>query len=148
MALLTVEESVKNVVSQLLRAETIEEAFCGFIAQTPESDALRKDSCLDIVKSFWRSLPQESQDAALKQYVSHVYDQPNACRGRLLLDMLEALVDSSSLSARAVCDALLNCDQLTYENSEKWCQTFKLVRRIIGGVDYKVCKNLFAILLV
>ena len=45
---------------------------------------------------------KESQDAALKQYVGHVYDQPNAHRGRLLLDMLEGLVECNAVSARSV----------------------------------------------
>jgi len=33
---------------------------------------------------------------------------------------------------------LLSSDKLSYQNSESWCMTLKLVRRIIGGVDYKV----------
>ena len=39
---------------------------------------------------------------------------------------------------RMICEILMNCDKLTHHNPEKWCQTFQLIRKIIGGVDYKV----------
>ena len=41
------------------------------------------------------------------------------------------------LQPRLVCESLLNCDKLSYNNSQHWIQSFKLVRRIVGGVDYK-----------
>jgi len=39
---------------------------------------------------------------------------------------------------RLICEALLSSDKLSYQNTELWCMTLALVRRIIGGVDYKV----------
>jgi len=45
---------------------------------------------------------------------------------------------------RLICEALLSSDKLSYQNSESWCMTLKLVRRIIGGVDYKVQLQLFS----
>ena len=42
---------------------------------------------------------------------------------------------------RIVCESLLLSDRLKWELSEKWCMTFQLMRRIIGGVDYKVSHN-------
>jgi len=39
---------------------------------------------------------------------------------------------------RLICEVLLSSDKLSYQNSELWCMTLTLVRRIIGGVDYKV----------
>jgi len=45
----------------------------------------------------------------------------------------------TNLSAgRLICEALLSSDKLSHQNSELWCLTLKLVRRIVGGVDYKV----------
>ncbi len=29
-------------------------------------------------------------------------------------------------------------EQLSWQASDKWCQTFTLIKRIVGGVDYKV----------
>ena len=39
---------------------------------------------------------------------------------------------------RPVCEALLSSSYLVYNNRDIWCSVFSLVRRIIGGVDYKV----------
>lgn len=43
-----------------------------------------------------------------------------------------------SPSARMVCESLINSDTLEWERTQLWALTFKLVRKIIGGVDYKV----------
>ena len=40
------------------------------------------------------------------------------------------------LSAQQVCDTILN-DKLVYTNSDHWVQSFTLVRKIVGGVNYK-----------
>lgn len=42
------------------------------------------------------------------------------------------------ISSRLVCDGLLNCEKLDYHKVGQWQQTFQLIRKIIGGVDYKV----------
>lgn len=55
----------------------------------------------------------------------------NTC---LLLLFILAL----SSSARMVCESLINSDTLEWERTQLWALTFKLVRKIIGGVDYKV----------
>ena len=40
--------------------------------------------------------------------------------------------------SRMVCESLINSDTLEWERTQLWALTFKLVRKIIGGVDYKV----------
>lgn len=37
-----------------------------------------------------------------------------------------------------VCVALIGSDSLEWERTQLWALTFKLIRKIIGGVDYKV----------
>ena len=39
------------------------------------------------------------------------------------------------LSAQQVCDTILN--NIDYSNSDHWVQSFTLVRKIVGGVNYK-----------
>lgn len=39
---------------------------------------------------------------------------------------------------RPICDALLDHELLSYNASLMWTKTFQLMRKIIGGVDYKV----------
>ena len=45
--------------------------------------------------------------------------------------------------SRVVCECLLLTEGLSWKKEELWCQTMHLVRRIIGGVDYKVSVRLY-----
>lgn len=40
-----------------------------------------------------------------------------------------------------VCESLINSDTLEWERTQLWALTFKLIRKIIGGVDYKVSSS-------
>ena len=55
----------------------------------------------------------------------------------VLLCLLELAVSKKVVGARQVCDALLNSEHLKPERGEFWIATFRLIRNIIGGVDYK-----------
>ncbi|KTG03893.1 hypothetical protein cypCar_00013356 [Cyprinus carpio] len=41
-----------------------------------------------------------------------------------------------------VCQALVSSDSLEWERTQLWALTFKLIRKIIGGVDYKGVRDL------
>ncbi len=49
------------------------------------------------------------------------------------------LNDASSINNifRHVCESILVCDKLVYQNKDFWIGSFQLIRKIIGGVDYK-----------
>ena len=47
---------------------------------------------------------------------------------------------------RMVCQALVNSDSLEWERTQLWALTFRLFRKIIGGVDYKVRTLVYAFL--
>lgn len=38
---------------------------------------------------------------------------------------------------RMVCEQILSCDRLVYQNKNFWIESFQLIRKIINGVDYK-----------
>lgn len=40
-------------------------------------------------------------------------------------------------SFRLVCESILGCEKLVYELQDFWVECFGLIKRIIGGVDYK-----------
>ncbi|ELW69423.1 Mediator of RNA polymerase II transcription subunit 23 [Tupaia chinensis] len=46
-----------------------------------------------------------------------------------------------------VCESLINSDTLEWERTQLWALTFKLVRKIIGGVDYKGVRDLLKVIL-
>jgi mediator of RNA polymerase II transcription subunit 23 len=45
-----------------------------------------------------------------------------------------------------VCECILNCDKLQYQNEEFWIKCFTLIRHIIGGVDYKGVREIMKVL--
>nr|CAD7258673.1 unnamed protein product [Timema shepardi] len=61
----------------------------------------------------------------------------NSSRLKMLLSMLETLVLNNILPARMVCECILACEKLQYLQGDFWVECFNLIRRIIGGVDYK-----------
>ncbi|ELT94621.1 hypothetical protein CAPTEDRAFT_178592 [Capitella teleta] len=61
--------------------------------------------------------------------------------------MLETLVENNIVPARGVCESLLNSKELSHKSPDKWNSTFRLIRKIIGGVDYKGCRDLLRVML-
>nr|KAF6341665.1 mediator complex subunit 23 [Myotis myotis] len=56
-------------------------------------------------------------------------------------------VETGLLPPRMVCESLINSDTLEWERTQLWALTFKLVRKIIGGVDYKGVRDLLKVIL-
>ena len=50
-------------------------------------------------------------------------------------------------SYRVVCEAILTCDKLEYDNEVFWCHSFFLIHKIISGVDYKGVRDQLKIML-
>ncbi|PVD23184.1 hypothetical protein C0Q70_16447 [Pomacea canaliculata] len=146
----TVEQRVGDVVAEILRNQAMEEAFCPVINHSDPIVAYNKQQNVNKVKSLWSSLSEESKenvDLALRTYVRSIYKQQNAARVGILCDILEALVEISALPAKNVCDALLSHEDLNVKHPIHWNATFKTIRRVIGGVDYKGVRDMLKIFL-
>lgn len=46
-----------------------------------------------------------------------------------------------------LCDCILTCERLTYQNAEFWVECFNLIRKVIGGVDYKGVREIMKVCL-
>uniref|UniRef100_A0A8W8IV68 Mediator of RNA polymerase II transcription subunit 23 n=1 Tax=Magallana gigas TaxID=29159 RepID=A0A8W8IV68_MAGGI len=138
----TIEDTIIDVVRDILHGEAIEAALCSVILHTEESLQWKKEHCFNSLKTALANVPQESLDTALKCYITQIYNVQNASRVELLLDLLEGLVEYNVVPAKPICDALLDHELLSYNASLMWTKTFQLMRKIIGGVDYKGCRDL------
>ena len=75
---------------------------------------------------------------ALIGFVKVMSQQRNEKTLAMMRTILERSVGANVLKARDVCDAVLSSDGLrAHRNPAFWMTAFGLVRRIIGGVDYK-----------
>ena len=44
-----------------------------------------------------------------------------------------------------MCESILSCEKLHYQNKEFWIESFTLIRHIIGGVDYKGVREIMKV---
>uniref|UniRef100_A0A8C2FL38 Mediator of RNA polymerase II transcription subunit 23 n=1 Tax=Cyprinus carpio TaxID=7962 RepID=A0A8C2FL38_CYPCA len=109
---------------------------------SPEDERARLVSCLGAFRQYWSTLPQESHDQCVQWIVRFIHSQHSPKRIAFLYDCLATAVETSLLPPRMVCQALVSSDSLEWERTQLWALTFKLIRKIIGGVDYKGVRDL------
>ncbi|XP_074643703.1 mediator of RNA polymerase II transcription subunit 23-like [Tubulanus polymorphus] len=144
---INIDDKVDNMVQQILRADVIQECFGGYIVRSDKNEKMMKDSSFSILRHQWNTLTVESQDAFIHSFVQNIHKQRNIKRIQMLMDMLESMVEHNLVPAKAICESLVNCDKLNYKACDLWCSSFWLMRKIIGGVDYKGCRDLLRLIL-
>jgi mediator of RNA polymerase II transcription subunit 23 len=45
-----------------------------------------------------------------------------------------------------VCECILSCEKLQYQQEDFWVESFRLIRKIIGGVDYKGVREIMKVI--
>uniref|UniRef100_A0A3Q1H7L4 Mediator of RNA polymerase II transcription subunit 23 n=1 Tax=Acanthochromis polyacanthus TaxID=80966 RepID=A0A3Q1H7L4_9TELE len=109
---------------------------------TPEDERTKLISCLGAFRQYWGTLPQESHEQCVQWVVRFIHSQHSPKRISFLYDCLAMAVETSLLPPRMVCVALISSDNLEWERTQLWALTFKLIHKIIGGVDYKGVRDL------
>ncbi|XP_016100148.1 mediator of RNA polymerase II transcription subunit 23, partial [Sinocyclocheilus grahami] len=132
------ESQLQSIFEDVVKTEVIEEAFTGMFMDSPEDERTKLVSCLGAFRQYWSTLPQESHDQCVQWIVRFIHSQHSPKRISFLYDCLAMAVETSLLPPRMVCQALMSSDSLEWERTQLWALTFKLIRKIIGGVDYKV----------
>ena len=145
---MNLEDKISNFVDDILKVEAVEEAFNLYIVHRPHLETAKHEQraeewCSILTECANGQNGQDQTDQALKFFVASIAN-PNRhhkfqenVQEDVLLHLLELAVTKKVVEARKVCDALLNSEHLKPERSEFWVATFRLIRHIIGGVDYK-----------
>lgn len=131
------ESQITNIVNEILRVESIEEAFSCYLVHRPEQETEKLAGFQLDLQNALSGLVAEQQEAGVKQYLVMAASMTNHSRLTLLLNLMENLVSNNILPARMVCECILACEKLVYKQGDFWIECFNLIRRIIGGVDYK-----------
>ncbi|XP_071393600.1 mediator of RNA polymerase II transcription subunit 23 isoform X3 [Centroberyx affinis] len=139
---LSMETQLQSIFEDVVKTEMIEEAFAGMFMDTPEDERTKLISCLGAFRQYWGTLPQESHDQCVQWIVRFIHSQHSPKRISFLYDCLAMAVETSLLPPRMVCVALISSDSLEWERTQLWALTFRLIRKIIGGVDYKGVRDL------
>ncbi|XP_068198883.1 mediator of RNA polymerase II transcription subunit 23 isoform X3 [Antennarius striatus] len=139
---LSMETQLQSIFEDVVKTELIEEAFAGMFMDTPEDKRTKLISCLGAFRQYWGTLPQDSHEQCVQWIVRFIHSQHSPKRISFLYDCLAMAVETSLLLPRMVCVALISSDSLEWERTQLWALTFNLIRKIIGGVDYKGVRDL------
>nr|CAD7200499.1 unnamed protein product [Timema douglasi] len=103
-----------------IKVEGIEEAFSCFLVHRPELEAEKIQNWQHELQTVFIATPSEHQEAGVRQYLVMAAGMTNSSRLKMM-----------------VCECILACEKLQYLQGDFWVECFNLIRRIIGGVDYK-----------
>lgn len=137
-------ETVLAVLGEILKVESIEEAFSCFLVHRPNAEKEKITGWQQELTGIFCVMGQEQAEVAVRQYLS-VAASCSQSKLQLLMELLEGLVRGGALGARMVCEAVIVCDKLNCTNQYFWVEGFKLLRRIIDLVEYKGVREIMKV---
>ena len=129
-------DRVGKIMDSVLKLDFIELSFSDISVYRPDAEELKEKKFQEQVESFFQSQTTESKEAALLVYISKC-DRANRTQLKLFFDTLDLLVRKNVLGARVVCEQIISSEKLDLKNEIFFVESFKLIKRLIGGVDYK-----------
>lgn len=129
-------DRVEKIIESVLKRDFVELSFSDISVYRPECEEMKVKKFQEQIDTFFASQTTESKEAALLIYITKC-DKANLSQLKMFFDTLDLLVKNSIVSARAVCEQLLSNEKLDYKNQLFFVESFKLIKRLIGGVDYK-----------
>ncbi|XP_058805221.1 mediator of RNA polymerase II transcription subunit 23-like isoform X2 [Phymastichus coffea] len=136
------ESQIIIILNDILKVEAIEEAFSCIIVHNTNNEKEKITGWQAALTNAMMGLTLEQQENAVRRFLYTSAEITNYKRMNLILSLLENLVSNNVLPASLVCECILNCEKLQYQNEEFWIKCFTLIRHIIGGVDYKKVRDI------
>lgn len=137
-------DGVVNVLNDILRVESIEEAFSCFLVHRLAAEREKISGWQQDLTNALRGASSEQVDVAVRHYLS-VAAGTSQSRLQLLMNLLDRLVHGGTLPARLVCEAIIANEKLSFEQQDFWLESFKLLRSIIDGVEYKGVREIMKV---
>lgn len=113
-----------------------EMSFSDISVYRPDLEEMKVKKFQNEMEVFFSALTTESKEAALLMYIAKC-NKTNLSQLTMLLDTLDTLVKNNVLSARVVCEQILCTEKLDFKHELFFVECFKLIKKLIGGVDYK-----------
>uniref|UniRef100_A0A1I8MQB3 Mediator of RNA polymerase II transcription subunit 23 n=1 Tax=Musca domestica TaxID=7370 RepID=A0A1I8MQB3_MUSDO len=136
---------VQALLNNYLKVETIEEAFLSVIVYHPNGEADKASKFTnDIVKAFGNIHP-DNKENVVRQYLQKAATVTNANHLKVLMSTLGKLTELHLITAKLLCEKILLCDKLNYENKLFWIESFQLIKKVIHHVDYKNVREIMKI---
>lgn len=138
-------EAVLNILNDILRVETIEEAFSCVLVHRVNLERDKISAWEQELAAVLRNASAEQIEIAIRQYLVIAANTSHS-RLQLLMELLEQLVKSGTVPARLVCDIIITNDKLIYQNQDFWLKSFKLLKNIIDNVEYKGVRDIMKVI--
>lgn len=129
-------ERVARIMDSMLKMDFVELSFSDISVYRQENEEARVTKFQDEMQTFFNSQTTESKEAALLIYITKC-DKAGRTQLKTFFDTLDLLVKNNVIGARVVCEQLLSSEKLDFKNELFFVESFKLIKRLIGGVDYK-----------
>lgn len=129
-------DKVGNIMDNLMKMDFIELSFSDISVYRADLEEKKVNKFQEQIEAFFNSQTNESKEANLTLYITRC-EKANLSQLKILFDTLDTLVKHKSLSARVVCEQLLTNDKMDFKNELFFVESFKMIKRLIGGVDYK-----------
>lgn len=129
-------DRVAKIMDNVLNIDFIELSFSDIAVFREDAEELKVKKFQEQMETFFNSLTTESKEAALLIYISKC-DRANLTQLGLFFNTLDLLVRNNVLTSRVVCEQILSCEKLDIKNELFFVESFKMIKKLIGGVDYK-----------
>ncbi|XP_061399738.1 mediator of RNA polymerase II transcription subunit 23 [Musca vetustissima] len=128
---------IQALLNEYLKVETIEEAFLSVIVYHPNGETDKATKFTNDIVNAFANIPPDNKENVVRQYLQTAATVTNANHLKVLMSTLGKLTESHLITAKLLCDKILLCDLLTYENKLFWMESFHWIKKVINHVDYK-----------
>lgn len=133
------------LLRRYLEKDPLELAFSWCVTKVLVPEPPQPPSLFDVLHKLFSTTNHDQWVPYINSAIKYMMAQSNPHRVVLLNDTLNSLVAQSIIPARLVCEAVLQ--QLDIKNLLTWQHGLSLVRNVVGGVDYKGCRELMKLIL-
>ncbi|KFB44984.1 AGAP006046-PA-like protein [Anopheles sinensis] len=102
-----------------------------------EEQRKRTEEGFKKIGTLFGAMTPEVKEASIRSYLGYVATVHHQNRVHNYLQVMNRMVAMNIIPAKLLCDQLMCSDKLTYKNPCFWIEAFQLIRKVIGGVDYK-----------
>uniref|UniRef100_A0AAG5D7W1 Mediator of RNA polymerase II transcription subunit 23 n=1 Tax=Anopheles atroparvus TaxID=41427 RepID=A0AAG5D7W1_ANOAO len=102
-----------------------------------EEQRKRTEEGYKKIGTLFGAMTPEVKEASIRSYLGYVATVNHQNRVHNYLQVMNRMVAMNIIPAKLLCDQLMCSDKLTYKNPCFWIEAFQIVRKVIGGVDYK-----------
>ncbi|KAG5667969.1 hypothetical protein PVAND_015928 [Polypedilum vanderplanki] len=129
-------DRIERIIDSILKMDYIEECFFNISVQRPEIEENKSKEFQEKLEAFFNQQTPECKEAALSIFISRC-SETNNHQLSMLFQALDLMVKNNVLSPRIVCEQILSSEKLDYKNELFFVECFKMIKKLIGGVDYK-----------